>query len=252
MRKMDSVIFELDALTKPVVDALHELKTVCVEAESIRVADCSVVFLTPGSIAQAVRIDQPSIIFHTSMSLDIHELIYSEIIEAGGREYLLNDRNAIAPTFQECLSVIPFHMKARNGEPYRVSYTYANLGLTRYWPVTIVWFDDLNNLLPHFIAEHKSRFEELAADEATNLDAFFKKLATEIANDERFVQAKGLRKKGLLVEAVWGEKIPRDVQSLVARLAQGEEAQDWSFTHLVRQANDIVDKRKLLDFGRFC
>lgn len=247
MRTMDSVFFELDALTKPVMDALCELKTVCVEAELISIADCGVVFLSPDSMATAVRIDQPLLVFHSSRSLDIQELIRSEIIDAGGREHLLNARNAIAPTIEECLSIIPDHLKARDGEPYRVSYTYADLGLTRYCPVSAAWYDDLVNLLTHFIAEHESRFEELAAGEAIKLDAFFKELATEIANDERFVQARGLRKKGLLVEAVWGKKIPRDVQSRVARLAQGEEAQDWNFAHVVRQANDIVDKSKMLE-----
>ena len=247
MRKMDSVIFELDAFTKPVVDALHELNTVCVEAELISIANSSVVFLSPDSMAAALRTDQPSLVFHSNRRLDIQELIHSEIINAGGREHLLNVRNATAPTIEECLSVIPDYIKARIGEPYRVSYTYADLGLTRYCPVSTGWYDDLVDLLTHFIAEHESRFEKLAAEEVTKLDALFKELITEVANDERFVQARGLRKKGLLVEAVWGDKIPRDTQSRVARLTQGEEAQDWNFAHVVRQANDIVDKRKLLE-----
>ena len=228
------------------VDALLELNTVCVEAELISIAEGSAVFLSPDSMAAALRIDQPPLVFHSSRSLDVQDLIHSQIIEAGGKEHLLNARNAIAPTIEECLSLISDHMKARDGEPYIESYIYAGLGLARYCSVSTAWYDDLVNLLTHFIAEHESRFEESAADEATKLDAFFKELATEIANDERFVQARGLRKKGLVVEAVWGDKIPLDAQSRVARLAQGEEAQDWNFAHLVRQANDIVDKRKLL------
>lgn len=247
MRKMDSVRFELDALSKPMVDALHDLNTVCIEAELISVADGSAVFLSPDSMAAALRKDQPPLVFHSNRSLDIQDLIHSQIIEAGGKEHLLNARNAIAPTIEECLSVISDHMKARDGEPYRVCYIYADLGLIRYCSVSTAWYDDLVNLLTHFIAEHESRFEGLAANEATKLDALFKELATEIANDERFLQAKGLRKKGLLVEAVWGDKIPRDAQSRVTRLVQGEEAQEWNFAHVVRQANDIVDKRKLLE-----
>jgi hypothetical protein len=247
MLKMDSVSFELGALIKPVVDAIHDIKPVCVEAKLISVTDGSVVFLSPDSMAMALRADEPSLVFFSSRALDVHELIRSEILEAGGRETLLNSRNVIAPTIKECLSMIPDHMKARDGEQYRVSYAYAGQGLTRYCPVNTDWYDDLVNLLAEFIVGHENRFEELAANEAAKLDTLFKELAIEIANDERFVQARGLRKKGLLVEAVWGERIPRDAQSRLMRLAQGEAPQDWNFAHVVRQANDIVDQRQMLE-----
>lgn len=244
MLNMDS---ELDTLVKPVVDAIHDVKPVCVEAELISVADGSVVFLSPDSMARALRADQPSLVFRSSRALDVHELIRSEILEAGGRETLLNSRNVTAPTIAECFSMIPDHMKARDGKQYRVTYAYAGQGLTRYCAVNTDWYDHLINLLVEFIAGHENRFEELAANEAVKLDALFKELAIEIANDGRFVQARGLRKKGLLVEAVWGDRIPRDAQSRLMRLAQGEDLQDWNFVHVVRQANDIVDQRQMLE-----
>ena len=244
MLNMDS---ELDTLVKPVVDAIHDVKPVCVEAELISVADGSVVFLSPDWMATALRADQPSLVFRSSRALDVHELIRSEILEAGGRETLLSSRNVTAPTIGECFSMIPDHMKARDGKQYRVSYAYAGQGLTRYCVVNTDWYDDLINLLVEFIDGHENRFEELAANEAVKLDALFKELAIEIANDGRFVQARGLRKKGLLVEAVWGDRIPRDAQSRLMRLAQGEDLQDWNFVHVVRQANDIVDQRQMLE-----
>lgn len=247
MLKMDSVAFELGTLIKPLVDAIHDVKPVCVEAELISVADGSVVFLSSDSMATALRADQPSLVFRSSRVLDVHELIRSEILEAGGRETSLNSRNCTAPTIEECVSMIPDHMKARDGELYRVIYAYAGQGLTRYCSVNTGWYDDLVDMLVEFITGHENRFEELAANEAAKLDALFKELATEIANDERFVQARGLRKKGLLVEAVWGERIPRDAQSRLMRLAQGEDPQDWNFAHVVRQANDIVDQRQMLE-----
>lgn len=247
MLKMDSVTFELGTLVKPVVDAIHDVKPVCVEAELISVADGSVVFLSPDSMATALRADQPSLVFRSSRALDVHELIRSEILEAGGRETLLNSRNVTAPTIGECFSMIPDQMKALDGKQYRVSFAYAGQGLTRYCAVNTDWYDDLVNLLVEFIAGHENRFDELAANEAAKLDALFKELVIEIANDERFVQTRGLRKKGLLVEAVWGDRIPRDAQSRLMRLAQGEDPQDWNFAHVVRQANDIVDQRQMLE-----
>lgn len=244
MLKMDS---ELCTLVKPVMDAIHDVKPVCVEAQLISVVHGSVVFLSPDSMAMALRADQPSLVFRSSGALDVHELIRSEILEAGGRETLLNSRNVTAPTIKECFSMIPDHMKALDGKQYRVSYAYASQSLTRYCAVNTDWYDDLVNLLVKFIAGHENRFEELAANEAVKLNVLFKALAIEIANDGRFVQAKGLRKKGLLVEAVWGDRIPRDAQSRLTRLAQGEELQDWNFAHVVRQANDIVDQRLMLE-----
>lgn len=247
MLKVNSVTFEFGISAKPVVDAIHDVKPVCVEAELISVADGSVVFLSPDSMATALRADQPSLVFRSSRALDVHELIRSEILEAGGRETLLNSRNVTAPTIEECFSMIPDHMKAWDGKQYRVTYAYADQGLTRYCAVNTDWYDDLVNLLIEFIAGHENRFEELAANEAAKLDALFKELAIEIANDERFVHARGLRKKGLLVEAVWGGRIPRDAQSRLMRLAQGENPQDWNFAHVVRQANDILDQRQMLE-----
>lgn len=244
---MDSVTFELGTSLKPVLDAIYDLRPTCIEAELISVADGSFVFLSPDSMAAALRADQPSLVFRTSRSLDFHELIRSKILEAGGRETLLNSQNVIAPTIEECFSIIPDSMKELDGTQYRVSYAYAVQGLTRYCTVNTDWCDDLVNRLIDFIAGHENRFAEQAANEAVKLDALFKTLAIEIANDERFVQARGLRKKGLLVEAVWGDRIPRDTQSRLTRLAQGEDPQDWNFAHVVRQANDIVDQRKMLE-----
>lgn len=247
MLGMESVPFQLGTLTKPVVEAINDLTLVCLEAELISVADGCVVFLSPDSMAAALRADQPSLIFHSGRTLDVHELICSEILEAGGREALFSTRNIHAPTIEDCYSIIPRHMKECDGKQYRVSYAYAGQGLTRYCAVNVDWYDDLVNLLVEFIRGHANRIEELEANEAARLDALFKELATEIANDERFVLARGLRKKGLLVKVVWGSRIPPDVQSRRMRLAQGEDPQDWNFAHVVRQANDILDQRQMLE-----
>ncbi len=236
---------DVETSAQPVATMIDDINAKCVDAELIHFSDGCAVYLDPEAMATALSVDRPSVVFRNLETFDLDVLVRSEILSAGGRASSLNRRNMVTPTVAECLEVIPPADQIRAGQPYRMIYAYAKEGLTRVCVVYAEWHLDLVTLIEDFIEGHEERFETSTASEAAQLAAFFEQLAEEIANDERFVRARGLRKKGLLVKAVWGERIPPDPQMRLTRLAQGEEVQDWNFVHLVRQANDIVDQRQM-------
>ncbi|QVL21432.1 hypothetical protein KH389_12975 [Pseudomonas qingdaonensis] len=158
---------------------------------------------------------------------------------------MLERQNALAPTIAECLEALPKEFKGREGQVHRLRYTYASQGLTRFCAFNADWYDDLVDFLVDFIERHEDRYQIIAAAENAKLESLFKTLAAEIASDERFIKTRGLRKRGLLVESVWGSRIPKDDLSRLSKLAQGETPQDWNFVHVVRQASDIVEMRQL-------
>ncbi|SFI70477.1 hypothetical protein SAMN05216206_2789 [Pseudomonas guineae] len=236
----------IESATRPVAIAISAINARCLDAELISFSDGCRVYLDPEAMAVALSVDRPSIVFRNMEKFDPDELIRAEIISAGGRAASINRRNMVAPTAAECLKVIQSTDMVRAGQPYRVIYAYSKEGLTRACVVYAEWHAALVVLLEDFIEGHEERFEARSAREAADLVAFFRLLAEEIASDDRFALTRGLRKKGLLVEAVWGDRIPSDPQQRVTRLTPGEELQDWNFVHVVRQANDIVDQRQML------
>lgn len=238
---------DVEASAQPVAIMIDDINAKCVDAKYIHFSDGCAVHLDPEAMAIALSVDGPSMVFRSLTTFDLDDLVRSEILSAGGRASSLNRRNMVAPTVAECLEVIPPADQIRAGQTYRMIYAYSKEGLTRVCVVYAEWYLDLVTLIEEFIEGHEERFETSTASEAAQLAVFFKQLAEEIANDDRFVQTRGLRKKGLLVKAVWGERIPPDPQRRLTRLAQGEEIQDWNFVHVVRQANDIVDQRQMME-----
>lgn len=235
---------DLEQLAKPLLDSAGSVGVAMIEAELVSFSEGCFVLLDPAAMAAAISLDRPALIFYSQHHFDARTTISIEIINAGGRETSLNRKNALMPTINECLEVLPEAFKSREGFVHRLRYAYSAHGLARLCVLDGDWYDELTDYLGEFIEGHQDRFEAQVAADAAKLESVFEALAIEIADDERFVKARGLRKKGLLVESVWGDRIPKDEQSRVTRLAQGEDPQDWNFVHLVRQASDIVEKRQ--------
>lgn len=210
---------ELSSLVQPVLNAIGSMNSVFVDADLISVDGNSALYLSPESMAIAIRVAIPPITFRSSQVLDIIYLIESENLEAEGRDELFHIRNNIAPTVEKCESIVSEHLKARNGDMCRVTHTYANQGLIRHCAINAPWYSELLEILVEFIAGYENRLEQSEINEATKLDALFNALALEIADDERFIHARGLRKKELLVGVVWGDRVPLDYQ---ARLISGD------------------------------
>lgn len=218
----------------------------CIDAELINVSDGCIVSLSKEAMAIALDIDRPSIVFRNTRTFDLEELIRSEILSAGGRASSINRRNMVTPTMEECIEIVPLTDRQRSGQPYRTIYAYAKEGLTRACIIYAEWHENIVDLVEVFIEGHEERFQKNMAKESAKPSVLFEQLIKEIANDDRFVRLRGLRKKGLLVQAIWGERIPLDPQNRVTRLAQGDDLQDWNFVHVVRQANDIVDQKQMM------
>lgn len=245
MSNNDVLPDELGRVAKLLLDTARTAGATLIEAELVSVTDGCFVMLDTPAMAAAISADRPSLIFYSQQFLDAREVIGNQILVSGGRESLFDCQNALAPTIAECLEVLPEDVKAREGQLHRLRYAYSSQGLTRFCALSADWYDVMVDLLVDFIEGHEERYERKAAAEIAKLESLFRTLAAEIASDERFIKARGLRKRGLLVESVWGSRIPKDEQFRIARLAQGEDPQDWNFVHVVRQASDIVEKRQL-------
>lgn len=235
----------LGQIAKPLLASVTAAGATLIEAELISVTEGCFVLLDTPAMAAAISADRPCLIFYSQQRFDARSTIGHQILDSGGREHLFDRQNALAPTIAECLEVLPEEFKAREGQVHRLKYAYSSQGLTRYCALDADWYDALVDIIVDFIEGHEERFTSKAATENAKLEALFTTLATEIANDERFIKTRGLRKRGLLVATVWGSRIPKDDQSRLSRLAQGEDPQDWNFVHVVRQASDIVEARQL-------
>ena len=212
-----------------------------IEGTPINLDKAPSILLDSAQFFAAITAEKPAAVFSWQSVFNVDEWLESELEAAGWDEDKVGDEDGYWPSLQQA----KVHLKPQlavvekySGAPYFLTALYTADGMARRMTYQASWHTDLTDLVEDML-EGRLAAVRLAHSriDASNME-LIAQLIDEIAVRDDFQAAKGLPKRALLVQALYGDKIPKHPKGLMTRLKQHLDEMDVNFAHVLKAADE--------------
>lgn len=212
-----------------------------IEGTPINLDKAPSILLDSAQFFAAITAEKPAAVFSWQSVFNVDEWLESELEAAGWDEDKVGDEDGYWPSLQQA----KVHLKPQlavvekySGAPYFLTALYTADGMARRMTYQASWHTDLTDLVEDML-EGRLAAVRLAHSriDASNME-LIAQLIDEIAARDDFQAAKGLPKRALLVQALYGDKIPKHPKGLMTRLKQHLDEMDVNFAHVLKAADE--------------
>ncbi len=189
----------------------------------------------------AIAAEKPAAVFSWQSVFNVDEWLESELEAAGWDEDKVGDEDGYWPSLQQAKAHLEPQLTALetySGTSYFLTALYTADGMARRMTYQAPWHTCLGDLVEDML-EGRMEAVRLAHSrvDASNME-LITQLIDEIAARDDFQAAKGLPRRALLVQALYGDKIPKHPKGLMTRLKQHLDEMDVNFAHVLKAADE--------------
>lgn len=241
MQMMKPAPISADAVKADLLAHCEEIAAVAIEGLSIDLGKGAVVRLGLNDFFAASAAEKPRAIFWYENVFDVEDWIEDELREAGWDEDKVGDEDAYWPSLDQAHKYLCPRLETvreYSGSPYFVMALYTTDGVCRVTSFLAAWYSGLSTAIEEMLEERMeaARLEHSRGD--TKNKALLNQLIDEIAARDDFRAAKGLPKRALLIQTLYGDKIPKHPKGLTTRLKQHLDDMDVNMAYVLKAADE--------------
>lgn len=212
-----------------------------IEGTPINLDKAPIILLDFTQFFAAIAAEKPAAVFSWQSVFNVDEWLESELEAAGWDEDKVGDEDGYWPSLQQAKAHLEPQLtvvEKYSGIPYFLTALYTADGMARRMTYQAPWYADVTDLVEDML-EGRMEAVQLAHSriDASNME-LITQLIDEIAARDDFQAAKGLPKRALLVQAFYGDKIPKHPKGLKTRLKQHLDLMDVNFAHVLKAADE--------------
>lgn len=212
-----------------------------IEGTPVNLDKAPIILLDFTQFFAALAAEKPAAVFLWQSIFNVDQWLESELEAAGWDENKVHDEDGYWPSLQQAKAHLEPQLimaEKYSGIPYFLTALYTADGIARRMTYQAPWYEDIAGLVEGML-EGRMEAVRLAHSriDASNME-LITQLIDEIAARDDFQAAKGLPKRALLVQALYGDKIPKHPKGLMTRLKQHLDDMDVNFAHVLKAADE--------------
>ena len=231
----------VDEVKAKLLQCCEENKAILIEGTVINLDKAPIILLECAQFFEAVVAEIPTAVFYSQSVFEVTDWLESELEAAGWDEENVGSEDGYWPSLQQAMDHLEPQitvMEKHAGEPYFLGALYTVEGVVRRMTVVASWYSDLPDLVGDMLEERMQSVRLVRSRADTSNMELINQLIDEIASRKDFQAANGLPKKALLIQALYGDKIPKHPKGLTTRLKQHLDDMDVNFAHVLKAADE--------------
>lgn len=231
----------VDEVNAELVKCCEANTAALIEGTPINLDKAPSIVLDYAQFFAAIAAEKPAAVFSWQSIFNVDEWLVSELEAAGWDEEKVGDEDGYWPSLQQAKEHLKSQLTAMerySGTSHFITALYTADGMARRMTYQAPWHAALDDLVEDML-EGRMNAVRLAHSrvDASNMK-LIAQLIEEIAAREDFQAAKGLPRRALVVQALYGDKIPKHPKGLTIRLKQHLDEMDVNFAHVLKAADE--------------